>query len=108
MSWIGHSSSLATERTHIPHRDVKLRNLLGRQYLLPGLNPRHLSVLTLQSYSIGGSDVRIRLFTLAPGEVIPWHSHSEIADEFFVVARGIAIRKKGGLFATEPARQYAR
>ena len=49
-----------------------------------------------------------RLFTLAPGEVIPWHSHSEIADEFFVVARGIAIRKKGGLFATEPARQYAR
>ena len=32
-----------------------------------------------------GKDIRVRLFTLAPGEVIPWHSHSEIADEFFVL-----------------------
>ncbi len=31
-----------------------------------------------------GTDVRVRLFTLAPGEVIPWHSHSEIADHFFL------------------------
>jgi hypothetical protein len=53
VSWSVHSSSLATERTHIPHRDVKLRNLLGRQYLLSGLNPRHLAVLILQGYSIG-------------------------------------------------------
>ena len=32
-----------------------------------------------------GKDVQARLFTLAPGEVIPWHSHSEIADHFFVL-----------------------
>lgn len=32
-----------------------------------------------------GKDVRARLFTLAPGEVIPWHSISEIADHFFVL-----------------------
>jgi hypothetical protein len=31
---------------------------------------------------VAGKDVRARLFTLAPGEVIPWHSHSEIADHF--------------------------
>ena len=29
-----------------------------------------------------GKDFRVRLFTLAPGEVIPWHFHSAIADEF--------------------------
>ena len=31
-----------------------------------------------------GKDFRVRLFTLAPGEVIPWHFHSAIADEFSV------------------------
>jgi quercetin dioxygenase-like cupin family protein len=30
-----------------------------------------------------GSDLRVRLFTLAPGEEIPWHFHSEITDRFF-------------------------
>jgi hypothetical protein len=39
----GYLLSFATKRAHIPHRDVKLRYLLGRQYLLPGLNPRHLA-----------------------------------------------------------------
>jgi quercetin dioxygenase-like cupin family protein len=32
-----------------------------------------------------GKDLRIRIFTLALGEVIPWHFHSAIADEFFVL-----------------------
>src|SRR3974390_2293505 len=32
-----------------------------------------------------GKYVQGRLFTLADGEVIPWHSHSEIADHFFVL-----------------------
>ena len=32
-----------------------------------------------------GKDVQARLFTPAPGEVIPRHSHSEIADHFFVL-----------------------
>lgn len=33
-----------------------------------------------------GTEVRARLFTLAPGDVIPWHSHSEAADHYFVLA----------------------
>jgi mannose-6-phosphate isomerase-like protein (cupin superfamily) len=38
-----------------------------------------------------GKDLRVRLFTLAPGEVIPWHSHSEIADEFFVLGGELTV-----------------
>jgi hypothetical protein len=41
----GYLLSFATERAHIAHRKVKLRNLLGHQNLLPGLNPRHLVAL---------------------------------------------------------------
>ena len=33
-----------------------------------------------------GSDVQARLFTLAPGETIPWHFHSAITDWYFVLA----------------------
>ena len=49
----GHSLSLSIVPAHIAHRQVKLRNLLGHQNLLPGLNPRHLVMLVLQSHSIG-------------------------------------------------------
>ncbi len=29
---------------------------------------------------VAGRDIQARIFTLAPGEIIPWHSHSEITD----------------------------
>jgi hypothetical protein len=32
-----------------------------------------------------GSDVQARLFTLAPGETIPWHFHRASADHYFVL-----------------------
>ncbi len=32
-----------------------------------------------------GSDVRARVFTLAPDVVIPWHCHPETADHYFVL-----------------------
>lgn len=44
---------------------------------------------------MAGKDVRVRLFTLAPGEVIPWHSHSEIADEFFVMDGELTVETRG-------------
>ena len=44
---------------------------------------------------MAGSDVRVRLFTLAPREVIPWHSHSEIADEFFVIDGELTVETRG-------------
>src|SRR6478752_7621630 len=43
---------------------------------------------------MAGKDVRVRLFTLAPGEVIPWHSHSEIADEFFVLDGELTVETR--------------
>ena len=44
---------------------------------------------------MAGSDVRVRLFPLAPREVIPWHSHSEIADEFFVIDGELTVETRG-------------
>jgi mannose-6-phosphate isomerase-like protein (cupin superfamily) len=44
---------------------------------------------------MAGKDVRVRLFTLAPGEVFPWHSHSEIADEFFVTDGELTVETRG-------------
>ena len=41
-----------------------------------------------------GNDVQARLFTLAPGEVIPWHSHSEIADHFFVLEGELTVETR--------------
>jgi quercetin dioxygenase-like cupin family protein len=41
-----------------------------------------------------GKDVQARLFTLAAGEVIPWHSHSEIADHFFVLDGELTIETR--------------
>jgi quercetin dioxygenase-like cupin family protein len=41
-----------------------------------------------------GKDVQARLFTLAVDEVIPWHSHSEIADHFFVLDGELTIETR--------------
>jgi len=41
-----------------------------------------------------GNDLRVRLFTLAPGEVIPWHFHSEIVDEFFVLEGELTVETR--------------
>ena len=41
-----------------------------------------------------GSDVQARLFTLAPGEVIPWHFHSAVTDWYFVLAGELAIETR--------------
>lgn len=38
-----------------------------------------------------GTDVRARLFTLAPGEMIPWHFHSEAADHYFVLQGELTV-----------------
>jgi quercetin dioxygenase-like cupin family protein len=41
-----------------------------------------------------GKDVQAHLFALAPGEVIPWHSHSEIADHFFVLEGELTVETR--------------
>jgi quercetin dioxygenase-like cupin family protein len=38
-----------------------------------------------------GVDVQARIFTLAPGEVIPWHRHSESTDHYFILRGTLTI-----------------
>lgn len=38
-----------------------------------------------------GSDVQVRVFTLAPGESIPWHYHRETTDHYFVLEGVLSI-----------------
>ncbi len=40
---------------------------------------------------IKGTDVVVRLFTLAGADVIPWHYHSESTDHYFVLSGTLAI-----------------
>ena len=40
---------------------------------------------------IRGSDVQARLFTLAPGEAIPWHYHRQSTDHYFVLEGVLSI-----------------
>ena len=37
------------------------------------------------------ADVQVRLFTLAPGETIPWHFHSDSSDHYFVLEGLLSI-----------------
>jgi len=40
---------------------------------------------------IKGSDVQARVFTLAPGEAIPWHYHRQSTDYYFVLEGVVSI-----------------
>ena len=37
------------------------------------------------------ADVKARIFTLAPGDVIPWHHHSETTDYYFVLSGKLTL-----------------
>ena len=41
-----------------------------------------------------GKDVQARIFTLAPGEAIPWHRHSESTDHYFVLRGTLTINTR--------------
>lgn len=41
-----------------------------------------------------GTDVQARIFTLAPGEIIPWHRHSESTDHYFVLRGTLTINTR--------------
>ncbi len=42
-----------------------------------------------------GVDVVARIFTLAPGDAIPWHYHSESNDHYFVLTGELSIDTRG-------------
>ncbi len=41
-----------------------------------------------------GTDVQARVFTLAPGDVIPWHYHGESTDHYFVLRGTLTIETR--------------
>ena len=41
-----------------------------------------------------GSDVQARIFTLGPGEAIPWHFHSAVTDWYFVLSGLLSIETR--------------
>ena len=43
---------------------------------------------------VDGADVKARIFTLAPGDVIPWHYHSETTDHYFVLSGKLTIERQ--------------
>jgi quercetin dioxygenase-like cupin family protein len=43
---------------------------------------------------VAGTDVQARIFTLAPGESIPWHRHSESTDHYFVLRGTLTITSR--------------
>jgi quercetin dioxygenase-like cupin family protein len=40
---------------------------------------------------VTGADVQARVLTLAAGDTIPWHYHSETTDHYFVLRGGLTI-----------------
>ena len=40
---------------------------------------------------VSSPQIRARIFTLAPGEKIPWHHHTEITDHYFVLRGTLVI-----------------
>jgi quercetin dioxygenase-like cupin family protein len=51
------------------------------------------SVKSVEPVAIG-SDVLARVFTLAPGDEIPWHFHSAVTDWYFVLEGGLSIETR--------------
>ena len=49
-----------------------------------------------------GRDVQVRLFTLAPGETIPWHFHSAVTDWYFVLEGALSIETRAPADHREP------
>jgi quercetin dioxygenase-like cupin family protein len=43
---------------------------------------------------VAGVDVQARVFTLAPGDIIPWHYHSETNDHYFVLSGKLTVEKR--------------
>lgn len=43
---------------------------------------------------IKGSDVQARLFTLAPGDTIPWHFHRTSSDHYFILEGALTVETR--------------
>lgn len=66
----------------IEHREVK--NVELPNYQVKNVEPVVVS-----------DEVQARVFTLAQGDVIPWHYHGESTDHYFVLQGALSIETRG-------------
>jgi quercetin dioxygenase-like cupin family protein len=54
-----------------------------------------------------GADLRVSILTLASGQCIPWHSHSETADTFFCMEGRLTVevRAPAASFVLKPGQR---
>jgi mannose-6-phosphate isomerase-like protein (cupin superfamily) len=57
-------------------------------------NRTNYSVKSVETV-VDGTDVKARIFTLAPGEAIPWHFHRHSTDHYFVLEGLLSISTRG-------------
>jgi len=53
-----------------------------------------LSIAGLETV-MEGADMRALVLTLAPGECVPWHYHSNTTEEFFCLAGPLVVETRG-------------
>ena len=56
----------------------------------PPEKPQNYTVKRVEPV-VKGSDVQARIFTLAPGEKIPWHYHRQSTDHYFVLEGTLTV-----------------
>ena len=56
-----------------------------------------------------GADLRVQVLTLARGQCIPWHYHSEITDSFVCLEGPMVVETRAprGVFVLEPGERCA-
>jgi quercetin dioxygenase-like cupin family protein len=59
----------------------------------PAKSPNY-EVKSVQPIMVG-SDMQARLFTLAPGDTVPWHRHTKTSDHYFVLEGVLTILTEG-------------
>ena len=54
-------------------------------------------------------DLRVTILTLAAGQCVPWHYHSEVTDTFFCMDGPMVVQTQGGRAQQElaPGERYA-
>jgi quercetin dioxygenase-like cupin family protein len=57
-------------------------------------NPRDGYVIAGREMVAEGADLRVSILTLASGQCIPWHSHSETADSFFCMEGPMVVETR--------------
>src|SRR5215217_3101542 len=92
-----------TDRLPMPHAGIFLADMLNPLRIEGPLEdiamatetrttaPKPTYVVKQVEQVVKGTDVMVRLFTLSADDVIPWHSHSESTDHYFVLAGTLRI-----------------